>query len=108
MSRAISTLSCHGLVLRYGRTAVVHGVSVTIEPGSITALIGPNGSGKSTVLRSLARLHPVGSGRVALDGEETALLNARAFARRVTLLSQSRPHPYEARMRALSSPGDQR
>jgi ferric hydroxamate transport system ATP-binding protein len=90
----------HGddLVLGYQRTAVVHGVSVRLRPGVVTALIGPNGSGKSTVLRSLARLHKVDSGRVSLghgrgDLTDTAPLSAREFARRVTLLSQSRPHP---------------
>ena len=88
-----TALSGRDLVLAYPRTTVVHGVSVSVEPGVVTALIGPNGSGKSTVLRSLARLHPVSSGSVVLDGEDSAALSARAFARRVTLLSQSRPHP---------------
>ncbi|QCX28134.1 ABC transporter ATP-binding protein [Nocardioides jishulii] len=88
-----TTLAGHDLVLGYPRTTVVHGVSVDIRPGVVTALVGPNGSGKSTVLRSLARLHPVTSGSVELDGVDSAPLNARAFARRVTLLSQSRPHP---------------
>jgi iron complex transport system ATP-binding protein len=59
----------------------------------VTALIGPNGSGKSTVLRSLARLHRVDAGRVTLGEEDAAPLSAKEFARRVTLLSQSRPHP---------------
>ncbi|MFY1635278.1 ABC transporter ATP-binding protein [Solwaraspora sp. WMMB335] len=86
------------LVLGYQRTTVVHGVSVRLRPAVVTALIGPNGSGKSTVLRSLARLHKVESGQVSLDpgeGEprDVAPLSAREFARRVTLLSQSRPHP---------------
>ena len=86
-------LAGHELVLGYPRSTVVHGVSVALEPGLVTALIGPNGSGKSTVLRSLARLHPVTSGAVELEGVDSAPLSARAFARRVTLLSQSRPHP---------------
>ncbi|MFY1699777.1 MULTISPECIES: ABC transporter ATP-binding protein [unclassified Solwaraspora] len=96
----------HGddLVLGYHRTTVVHGVSVAIRPGTVTALIGPNGSGKSTVLRSLARLHRAESGRVLLrhdDGveQDTAPLSARDFARRVTLLSQSLPHPSGLRIR---------
>ncbi|WP_275106502.1 ABC transporter ATP-binding protein [Nocardioides daphniae] len=88
-----TALAGHDLVLGYPRTTVVHGVSVDIRPGVVTALVGPNGSGKSTVLRSLARLHPVSSGSVELDGSDSAPLSARAFARRVTLLSQSRPHP---------------
>ncbi|WGX95403.1 ABC transporter ATP-binding protein [Nocardioides sp. L-11A] len=88
-----TVLEGRDLVLGYQRAAVVHGVSVRLEPGRVTALIGPNGSGKSTVLRSLARLHPVAEGRVTLDDADTAPLSAKEFARRVTLLSQSRPHP---------------
>ena len=93
-----SALTGDTLVLGYQRTIVVHGVSVELRPGLVTALIGPNGSGKSTVLRALARLHRVESGSVRLrhdTGEfaDAAPLSARDFARRVTLLSQSRPHP---------------
>jgi iron-chelate-transporting ATPase len=86
------------LVLGYRRATVVHGVSIELRPGTVTALIGPNGSGKSTVLRSLARLHDVDGGAVRLaQGDrgltDVAPLSAREFARRVTMLSQSRPHP---------------
>ncbi|MFF7336261.1 ABC transporter ATP-binding protein [Streptomyces sp. NPDC008163] len=91
----------HGrdLVLRYGGEPVVHGVSVTLEPGRATALVGPNGSGKSTLLRALSRLHQVDGGRVTLGGpdgaaeRDAALLSPRGFAREVTLFSQSRPAP---------------
>jgi iron-chelate-transporting ATPase len=93
-----SALVGEELVLGYLRSTVVHGVSVHLRPGVVTAMIGPNGSGKSTVLRSLARLHRVDSGRVRVgrgdgDLEDVAPLSARDFARCVTLLSQSRPHP---------------
>ena len=88
-----AALAGHDLVLGYRRNTVVHGVSVGLAAGVVTALIGPNGSGKSTVLRSLARLHPVTSGTVELGGADSAPLSARAFARQVTLLSQTRPHP---------------
>jgi len=92
------TLSADDLVLAYERTTVVHGVSVRLQPGVVTALVGPNGSGKSTLLRSLARLHRVGSGRITLadaggSAQDVAALSAREFATKVTLLSQSRPHP---------------
>ncbi|MET8814004.1 ABC transporter ATP-binding protein [Streptomyces sp. NPDC004549] len=93
-----TVLSGSDLVLRYGRTPVVHGVSLTLEPGRATALVGPNGSGKSTLLRSLARLHRVEAGRITLGGDgrperAVSLLGARQFAREVTLFSQSRPAP---------------
>lgn len=82
------------LILGYGKTVVVHGVSVVLEPGKVTALIGPNGSGKSTLLRSLARLHRVDGGEVLLQDRPVSLLNARQFAREVTLFSQSRQAPH--------------
>ena len=83
-----------GLTLGYRDTTVVHDASLQLEPGRVTALVGPNGSGKSTLLRSLARLHRIESGEVRLgDGSSSVALSARDFARRVTLLSQSRPCP---------------
>ncbi|WP_336645053.1 ABC transporter ATP-binding protein [Microbacterium sp. USHLN186] len=89
----------HGqsLALSYGRTRVVHGVSLHLRPGMVAALIGPNGSGKSTALRALARLHRVDEGSVRVGGDEgerdAASLSAKEFARTVAMLSQSRPHP---------------
>ncbi|MFE2291367.1 ABC transporter ATP-binding protein [Streptomyces sp. NPDC059452] len=96
-----AALNGRDLVLRYGKTPVVHGVSLTLEPGRATALVGPNGSGKSTLLRSLARLHQVDGGTVTLGGgrdgdapeRAVSLLSGREFAREVTLFSQSRPAP---------------
>lgn len=92
-------MSGEHLVLRYGNTPVVQDVSLTLEPGRVTALVGPNGSGKSTLLRSLARLHRIDEGTVTLgsgSGEPAravSLLSARQFAREVTLFAQSRPAP---------------
>ncbi|MFJ6075246.1 ABC transporter ATP-binding protein [Streptomyces sp. NPDC093065] len=95
----VAALNGRGLVLSHGGKAVVHGVSIGLEPGRATALVGPNGSGKSTLLRALSRLHPVDGGRVTFGAHgdaperDAALLSARRFAREVTLFSQSRPAP---------------
>lgn len=43
-------------------------VQIRIEPGEVLALLGPNGAGKSTILRALAGLMPIESGRITIDG----------------------------------------
>ena len=114
-------LSGTDLDLAYHGEVVVHGAAVQLRPGEVTALVGPNGSGKSTVLRALARLHPPARGSVRLGDEaDVSLLSRRSFARRVTLLAQSRPtpsgvsvadvvqfgrHPYRGRWRATDPDG---
>ena len=52
----------------YGSFLAVEGVSLTIEPRSVTAFIGPSGCGKSTFLRTLNRMHEVIPG-ARVDGE---------------------------------------
>ncbi|GAA2015348.1 phosphate ABC transporter ATP-binding protein PstB [Brevibacterium samyangense] len=59
----------------YGDFRAVEGVSMHIEPKSVTAFIGPSGCGKSTVLRTLNRMHEVipgasVQGKVFMDGED--------------------------------------
>ncbi|ATG52878.1 iron ABC transporter [Brachybacterium vulturis] len=85
------------LTLSYGGSPVVHEVSIALRPGAVTALLGPNGSGKSTVLRALARLHPLQAGQTRLsDGEgerRTDLLGAKELARALTLFTQTRTAP---------------
>ncbi|WP_129666458.1 ABC transporter ATP-binding protein [Phytoactinopolyspora endophytica] len=82
------------LTLGYHGVQVVASASIRMLNGHVTALVGPNGSGKSTVLRALARLHRPDSGQIVLgDGSSALDLTAKDFARRVTLLAQSRPTP---------------
>ena len=55
----------------YGPTHVLHGVSFTIEPGGITALLGANGAGKTTTLRAICGM--VGTrGEIFFDGQPIA------------------------------------
>jgi sulfonate transport system ATP-binding protein len=48
------------------------GVSLTVEPGEIIALVGGSGCGKSTLLRAISGLDTATEGSVALDGERIA------------------------------------
>jgi branched-chain amino acid transport system ATP-binding protein len=48
----------------YGAVEVLRGITMTAEQGRIAAIIGHNGAGKSTVLKAIAGLTPMQSGRV--------------------------------------------
>ncbi|SEE02530.1 amino acid ABC transporter ATP-binding protein, PAAT family [Arthrobacter alpinus] len=52
----------------FGALHVLKGVSLTVEPGAVTAILGPSGSGKSTLLRTINHLEKVDSGYIAIDG----------------------------------------
>ncbi|TQM80817.1 iron complex transport system ATP-binding protein [Saccharothrix saharensis] len=108
MSTGDALLAGEELVLAHHDRAVVHGVSLGLRAGTVTALVGPNGSGKSTVLRSLARLHRPRGGQVRM-GERTvwghAPLSGKEFARNVTLLTQQRPTPSGVSVRDVVSYG---
>jgi len=54
----------------YDRADVLQGVSLTVEPGTITCLLGSNGSGKTTLIRSILGLTLPRAGRIVLDGHE--------------------------------------
>jgi len=63
-------LRATGLSRRFGGLAAVDGVSLTLERGSLHALIGTNGAGKSTVVNLLSGELPPSGGRVELRGED--------------------------------------
>ncbi|HLO95667.1 MAG TPA: ABC transporter ATP-binding protein [Burkholderiaceae bacterium] len=60
-------LSIDRLSAAYGGMAVLHEVSLQVNPGELVALIGPNGAGKTTLLRAISGLVDA-SGSVVLDG----------------------------------------
>ncbi|RLP77519.1 ABC transporter ATP-binding protein [Mycetocola tolaasinivorans] len=88
-----STLEADALRVGYGSTPIIPELSVSIPPGSFTVIVGPNACGKSTLLKSLARILPVESGRVLLDGADIRALRTKELARRVGLLPQSSVAP---------------
>ncbi|MBC2639528.1 MULTISPECIES: urea ABC transporter ATP-binding subunit UrtE [unclassified Rhodococcus (in: high G+C Gram-positive bacteria)] len=73
----------------YGRTEVIHGVSLTVPSDGVAAVMGHNGAGKTTLLRAAVGLIKVGSGRVLLDGEDvTALRPSARVARGLAYVPQ--------------------
>jgi sulfate transport system ATP-binding protein len=62
------------LVKRYGGQLIVDDVSLEIQKGELFVLLGASGSGKSTILRIIAGLVPLDSGRVVLEGTDVTFL----------------------------------
>ncbi len=56
----------------YGKRAIFQGLNLTIKDGENTLILGDNGCGKTTLCNIIAGIYPVGSGNVAIDGEDTA------------------------------------
>ncbi|MBB2892813.1 phosphate ABC transporter ATP-binding protein PstB [Flexivirga oryzae] len=84
----------------YGDFKAVEGVTMTVEPRSVTAFIGPSGCGKSTFLRTLNRMHEVTpggrvEGQVLLDDEDLYAESVDPVAvRRTVGMVFQRPNPF--------------
>lgn len=72
----------------YGDTVVVDNVSVVLPRGGVLSIIGPNGAGKSTLLSMIARLTPMSSGSVVVDGMDVTTTRTDELARRLSILRQ--------------------
>jgi branched-chain amino acid transport system ATP-binding protein len=75
-----AALQADGLHTYYGKSHILHGVSLDVAEGRITALLGRNGAGKTTTLRSLVGLTPPREGRVTIFGTETTRWPAHRIA----------------------------
>jgi branched-chain amino acid transport system ATP-binding protein len=75
-------LTLDNLVVNYGAIRALHGISLTVEAGSIVTLIGSNGAGKSTTLRTISGLIKPHSGSVIYDGQRITGLPAHRIVAR--------------------------
>ncbi|SMR83536.1 iron complex transport system ATP-binding protein [Aliiroseovarius halocynthiae] len=86
-------IEARNISVRYGDTAILHDISLTISAHEITTLIGANGCGKSTLLKALSGLHPVKTGEVLLSGHPLSDWSRKEIARQIAVLSQSPQAP---------------
>lgn len=74
-------LDVENLSLQFGGVKALDGISLSVEPGSITALIGPNGAGKTSAFNAISGFYKPKSGTVKLDGRDITAVPARERAR---------------------------
>jgi len=65
-----AVLRVKDLVVERGGREVIHGISLDVLPGEITALLGANGAGKSSLVMTACGMLPAKSGSVSADGRE--------------------------------------
>src|SRR5262249_47362949 len=90
LGRARGGLELDHVTFRYPDTErnAVSGVSATIEPGEVLALVGPSGAGKSTLAKLLLRFYDPHFGRILLDGQDLRGLTLGSVRDNVALLLQ--------------------
>ena len=84
-------LEVRDLEVHHGQLRALQGVSLTVRPGEVYAIIGANGAGKSTLLRTIAGLHKPTTGSVWLDGTDvTRVRTDRRAARGIVMVPEGR------------------
>jgi branched-chain amino acid transport system ATP-binding protein len=73
-------LTAENIETFYGKSHILHGVSLKVAEGKITTILGRNGAGKSTTLRSLVGLTPARKGVIQIFGKDTTRLPPYAIA----------------------------
>jgi branched-chain amino acid transport system ATP-binding protein len=74
-------LSLRDVHTYYGKSHILHGVSLEVGPGEVVGLLGRNGVGKSTTLKSVMGLAAPASGRVSFEGRDITGLAPHHLAR---------------------------
>ena len=77
-----------GLTKRYGDVVAVDDLSLQVNDGELLVLLGGSGSGKTTTLKMVNRLIEPSAGRITIDGEDTASVDAHALRRRIGYVFQ--------------------
>lgn len=76
----MKVLDVKNLEAGYGRIKVLHGISLSVQEGTISVLLGANGAGKTTTLRAISGLLK-SKGNIFLDGKEINGMRADVIAR---------------------------
>lgn len=82
------TVSFENVRFAYQDTEVLHGVSLNVSEGSLTALVGESGSGKSTLAKLLVHFYDVSGGTVKIGGQDIRDMSVEALNNEISYVSQ--------------------
>lgn len=83
-------LAYEDVTFRYGTNpALLKGVTLRLEPGTVTAVVGESGCGKSTLIALAQNLYAPSSGRVTVDGYDVRMIESEWLLRQVAVVPQA-------------------
>jgi len=88
LARVNGRVEFRGVSFGYGDDVVLSGISLSVEPGRMVALVGPSGGGKSTLAALLMRFYDVSAGSVLLDGHDLRTITLASLNRQFALVDQ--------------------
>jgi ABC-2 type transport system ATP-binding protein len=88
----VPSIATHALTRRYRSTTALKDVTLTVEPGSVYALVGPNGAGKTTLIQLVMNLQTPSSGSAEVLGMASRTVRGAALAR-IGYISESQELP---------------
>jgi ATP-binding cassette, subfamily B, bacterial len=85
---SVASLETAGAAPSGGPVEILHDISFSAAPGTLTAIVGPSGAGKSTIASLMSRLYDVTSGSVSIDGHDVRALTLDSVRGAIGVVSQ--------------------
>lgn len=79
-------IALHQITKQVGQITHIKPTSLTLHPGHFNVLLGATGSGKTSLIKLMAGLDPIASGRIEMDGQDVTRLNTQK--RNISLVHQ--------------------
>ena len=91
--KSLSIPSDNSIILKdvkfgYHDQEILHGINMSLETGSVNAIVGPSGSGKSTIAKLIASLWDADSGSIKIGGVDIKDIALRDFNKKIAYVAQ--------------------